>query len=120
MAEVLGTMFLEHRRGERPKSFAVLRLAVHPRLHLGLSGVAEDGSAAERSRPELHASLEPPDHFATREVLGHRLAKLRRTEALVRRPDAVEVRADLRVRVFGTEKRALLRIAGERRSRLLQ
>src|SRR5262249_16414897 len=56
---------------ERAKTLAILDLEIEVLLHGRRTGIAEDRARAERTRTELHASLEPAD----RELVGKRLRR---------------------------------------------
>src|SRR5262245_22706560 len=65
---MFGDVLLEDRRRKRPKAFAELRLEVHLLLHLRVAWVPENAAPAERSRSELHPSLEPTDDLSLRQL----------------------------------------------------
>ena len=100
--EVLGGVFLEHRRRERPEPLAELDLQVEPLLHLGIARVAEDAAVAERPRPELHAPLEPAAHLAGRQPRVRRRPPARRD-----RPRAPRRAVERANRPLGVEIREL-------------
>src|SRR5439155_721217 len=68
--EVLARLVVEHRRRERPERLAVLDLVVHDRLHGWRARVADDRAVPDRTRPELHPSLQEPDDPAVGPMLS--------------------------------------------------
>src|SRR6516165_2780246 len=54
-------MLAQHRRSERPETFAVFDLEIEFLLHFRIARIAEDRAIAERTRAEFHAPLEPAD-----------------------------------------------------------
>ena len=69
--EPLGRPFGEHRRSERPESFALFHLVVEVLDHRRIARIGEDRSVAEGPRTELHPPLEPTHHRAAVEGLGN-------------------------------------------------
>src|SRR5215471_5739312 len=59
--EPLSDVFSQHCRREGTEGLAILHAEVEALLHGRRTRIGEDGPAAERPRPELHAALEPSD-----------------------------------------------------------
>ena len=56
---------------KRSKRLTVLDFGIQRVLHGGVRGVSQDAARPERTRPELHASLEPADDIVLRQQTGH-------------------------------------------------
>ena len=59
--------FRQHGRRERAPPFAKFHGVVHLGVHLWIARIGKDRAAAERARPELHASLKPAEDFSVRQ-----------------------------------------------------
>src|SRR5438105_5001423 len=61
-AENLGSVFLQHRRGERPEPFTKLYLMIEYFAHVCPTRIGEKTACTQRPRAQFHAPTEPADN----------------------------------------------------------
>src|SRR5260370_16086133 len=73
MLEIFMLEIGEDRRSKGTEPLAVLDARVENIFHIRQAGMSEDGAVAESAPAPLHASLQPADGIAGRDLLGHSL-----------------------------------------------
>src|SRR5262249_13915281 len=101
--EILRDVLAQHRRRKRSEGFAVLDLEVQRLLHGGRARVAQDRTAAQRARAELHAALHPAARLGVGQRLRGVLDRLVSVQADQLATDGFQAPCDLVVGIFRAE-----------------
>ena len=102
----------QHRRSERPEGLAELDLEIEQGLGFGRARIGEDGTPAERSRPEFHSALKPAQGGAADQFAGAGGEQGLIPEDLKAGAGGVQAAFDFGLGELGAEIRALHGIHG--------
>src|SRR5262245_22651006 len=81
----VGDMLTQNARRERAKTFAILDLQIHHRLHLGRTRIPDDAATTQSAWTKLQSSLMQSDDFPRGQQLGNCARQLLATIFFVRR-----------------------------------
>ena len=75
LLEQIRLTFLQDRRSERTKPFAMFDPGVENVLHVRKAGMSEDRTIAQRTRSPFHPALKPSDDISVLDLFARRFEK---------------------------------------------